>query len=275
MSVVVVVVVVDFRPQPIYKPIHSAMLRSDEKEFSEPSTEKVGVLHLRLKREVQETKLIGKKGSKLDAKNDEVWQTDIDLYLYDEANAQLKTLVVAAGEVYSADLGFVGAGNARVDEDGEMFEHELMWEALDWQGIGMVAIHTINKFIKDKFPIIQNMDTLGLAHGMMNARHDGTPLKSNRRTWVDRESFLPLLCAQLIFKRFWSIFERIASETNPFAYDYSVSVVDIYIHMYIYKRYAKYMRTRVSRDHRCTYDWCSTAMRREHQRRKSLIYDMQ
>ena len=69
---------------------------------------------------------------------------------------------------------------------------------------------------------MQNMDTLILAHGMMHARHDGVPLVSNRRTWVERDGFLPLLCAQLIFKRFWSIFERIATETNPFAYNFSV-----------------------------------------------------
>ena len=132
-------------PQPVYKPIHSAMLRSDEKEFSEPSTEQVGVLHMMLKREVQETKLIGKKGKGvLAAKNDEVWQTDIDLYLYDEANSQLKALVLATGETYSAELlGAMISHNHRYDEEGEMFEHEIMWEALDWQGIGMVAVYVL------------------------------------------------------------------------------------------------------------------------------------
>lgn len=226
-------------PQPLYKPIHSAMLRSDEHAFSEPSNEKVGMLHMRLKRAVQETKLIGKKGKNgvQQVHEAEVWQTDIDLYLYDEANMQLKMLVASTGKSFSPErLGATfGTKDHMFDDEGELYEHEAMWETIDWLGLGMVAVHSIDKYIKVKFPIMQNIDTLILAYGMMNARHDGVPVLSTRRTWVERDGFLPLLCAQLIFKRFWSIFERIATDINPFAYTFKV-MVDVRELAFIVKR---------------------------------------
>jgi len=88
---------------------------------------------------------------------------------------------------------------------------EDMWHNIDFQGMGLISLSAMDKFISKKFHVLKNTETLLYAYKLCsnsNRSSNLSSLSADRRSWVTFQDFMKLLCHQFYFKRFWAVYER-------------------------------------------------------------------
>lgn len=108
---------------------------------------------------------------------------------------------------------------------------EEMWATIDFQGMGLISVAAMDKFINKKFHVLKNSETLLYAYKLVSNSNRSVNLSgvtADRRSWVAYHDFMKLLCHQFYFKRFWAVYERYLYVGEGGAY---VSSPDISIDM--------------------------------------------
>ena len=113
----------------------------DEEELAEPSEEVIGTIHATIKRSLQES---SEDVEGLGSAVNEVWQSDVDAFMYDEVAEKLDALVAEND-----------------DRQNRNTQLNQLWTELDWNCSGLVSMAAIDKMIGKKFGgVLQNIDTL-------------------------------------------------------------------------------------------------------------------
>ena len=86
---------------------------------------------------------------------------------------------------------------------------EEMWATIDFQGMGLISVAAMDKFINKKFHVLKNSETLLYAYKLVSNSNRSVNLSgvtADRRSWVAYHDFMKLLCHQFYFKRFWAVY---------------------------------------------------------------------
>jgi len=185
----------------------------DENAFVEPSHHIVGHLMLHLGRGLLE------RSRELEKKEDEKevpWDLQANLddstnaFIYDECISVLDTLV----HEHEAD-------KAGTRDDADPCQLDAIWEKMDWQNLGIVALGKIEKFIINDFAAMVDHEILMCVYQCVNGNRAATVDEpapaATRRSWVQVTDLLEILCCQLNFKRIYTALEDVPK--SPLALD--------------------------------------------------------
>ena len=189
----------------------------DEDDFAEPSDELVGRIVFHMKRGLQEQSR--KLGD--DEEEDEIpWDMLGDLgnldnpYIFDECIEVLSSLVTEHHEQREGTR-----------DSADPLKVDIIWEKMDWQTVGLVSLGRIERFIQNDFTAMVDNEILMCVYQSLYTTEINVVPTPSRRSWVDVEHFLELLCCQLNFKRIFTALEDVPH--SPLAWEQPPSLITI------------------------------------------------
>ena len=219
--------------------------------------EQVGTLHLTARRHLREAKETFADSTYT---NEDMGGPDASQEEYELVQTRLKRMVRDVGDAvdavdavdaspYGSAFGGGAAGGeltrtdswfkAKKPED----DLDLVWASLDFQGLGLIPLDTVRRYIIKQLPLLNDMPMLLTAYRTMLASkrqyfEDFTSIAADRRCWVAQRDFGELLCNLFFLKRFWEIYEIIADskEVKAGREDAFAPHVDVREFSYIAKR---------------------------------------